>query len=357
MLVLRSDTGGTLSRKDISKLKMKKELDLLRDIIFPACAIFCVIVFVFFLGAHIAGVNVTESETERIITFDNSTGENIIDTDTPNPDALPVQTLFGLLLFSIALVAFGQLFKLNYSKLLLRFAHFILTLLAFFVFVLALPGYITDTGFAAALVDTLAIAVLYFVILGIKTLVMLPLRKLPLDRFDRIKKVILPTFTVFTLIVFGISIFNLISQVSVIVTEIIDQTFIHDDVIQTTYVKVVTPLAPTLQNYFRYLLTGLVVMLGYMVLKLNINKALKILFNFIIYTVGYVGIWVIGMDYFRLIPSNTLPAVIIYLAVYAVVLITVCVINAVNRRQNEEIEDYESQFSLGVKTSRRKNGR
>lgn len=332
----------------MSDVKNTSGIDLLRDVLFPACAIFCVLVFCFYLGMHWAGINVTEGETERVTTYDSVTDKSTVDFTTPDPQALPLQTLFGLLLFAVSLMLIKRLFTLDYSKLLLRLAHFMLTLLSFFVFVLAMPGYASEQGAPAAMLAVLGVAVIYFVVWGISIPLGKQLGKVSAEPLQRCKKLISPVFAVFTLLVIGISMFCLISQVHVIVTEIIEEVFIQDDVVQTTYVRVATPLAPTLQNYVRYLITGVVVMLGYTVLRLDINRALKVLLNFVIYTAGYLGIWVIGMDYFRLVPSNALPAVIIYLSVYVVALITVAVILAVRRRRLDDEEDYAAQFSPRV---------
>ncbi|MBQ9117095.1 MAG: hypothetical protein IJY04_08725 [Clostridia bacterium] len=322
----------------------KKEFDLRREVLYPACALFCVIVFIFFLVAMNVGINVTESEAERVTEYDNQTGVTDTENGAPAPDALPVQTLLGILMFCIALMALGLLFKLDYSPLMLRLTHFILTELSFFIFILALPGYIADAGGPAAIVACVVLAVLYFAFLGIK-LLLGKLSFLHGEGVEKVKRFLLPVFAIFTLIVFVISFFNLISQVNVIVKQIIDEVWLENDVIQTTYVVVATPLAPTLQNYARYLLSALVFMIGYTVLFMNLGKIVKAVLNFIILTAGYMGIWVIGMDYFRLFRANALPAVVAYLAVYLVALIAVSVVLFIRRREAEEDEEYESQFS------------
>ncbi|MBR2460701.1 MAG: hypothetical protein IKB34_05690 [Clostridia bacterium] len=326
----------------------KKEFNFKNDVLYPACAIFCVIVFIFFLVALSLGINVTESEAERVTEYDNQTGVTDKDFDTPAPDALPVQTMLGILMFCVTLTWLGQLFKLDYGPLMLRLAHFLLTLIAFFVFVLALPGYLSDAGVPAAMLATVAVAVLYFVFLGINILIKrtgILESKLSVG----LKSFLLPVFAIFTLLVFAISFFNLISQVNVIVKEIIEEEWIENDVIRTTYVVVATPLAPTLQNYARYLLSGVVYMLGYAVLKMKNNSIVKAVCNFLILTAGYMGIWIIGMDYFRMFRQNAFTAVIVYLAVYLVAMIAVCVVLFIKRREREEDEDYESQFLPGKK--------
>ena len=323
-----------------------KEYDFLRETLLPACAIFCVAVFIFFLVALGVGVNVTETQTEINTVYDNQTGVNDSDSETPSPDALPVQTLLGILLFCVSLMLAGQLHKLEYSKLTLRMVHFAITVLSFFIFVLALPGYVSDTGLPAAIIACAAVSVLYFIFLGIKQLVMM-IKPLHGKTFAKIGAFLLPVFGVFTVLVFAVSFFNLISQVPVIVKEIIEEVWEENDKLRTTYVRVATPLAPTLQNYLRYLISGLVFMIGYSVLKMKLHAVAKGVLNFLILTAGYIGIWIVGMDYFRLVKANLVPAVVVYLIVYLVVLITVSVIYAVKRRGLEDLEEYESQFRPG----------
>ena len=334
------------TKKQNGKNSNVKEYDFLRETLLPACAIFCVAVFIFFFVAMGVGINVTETKTEITTVYDNQTGIN--DTESPNtsPDALPVQTLLGIMLFCVALMLIGQIYRLDYSRLTLRMIHFALTVFSFFLFVLALPGYVSDTGLPAAIIACAAISVLYFIILGIKKLVMTvkPLRG---ETAEKIKAFILPAFGVFAALVFAVSFFNLITQVPVIVKEIIEEVWEQDDRVRTTYIRVATPLAPTLQNYLRYLVSGLVFMIGCAVLKMRLHAVAKAVLNFIILTAGYIGIWLVGMDYFRMVKANLVAAIVIYLAVYLVALITVCVIHAVKRRGLEDTEEYESQFRPG----------
>ena len=323
-----------------------KEYDFLRETLLPACAVFCVAVFVFFLVAMGVGVNVTETKTEMTTVYDNQTGVNDTDTDTPSPDALPVQTLMGIMLFCIAFMLLGQLRRLEYNPLTLRLIHFGLTLVSFFIFVLTLPGYVNDAGLPAAIIACAAVAVLYFVALGIKRLILL-IKPLQSEGVKKAIAFIMPVFGVFVILVFAVSFFNLISQVPVIVKEVIEEVWEENDRVRTTYIRVATPLAPTLQNYLRYLVSGVVFMLGYAVLKMRLHAVAKGVLNFIILTAGYIGIWIVGMDYFRMVKKNMLPAIVVYLIVYLVALITVSVLYAVKRRKIEDEAEYESQFRPG----------
>lgn len=328
---------------------VKKSYDVRRQLIYPACAVFCAFVFVFFLGLHWAGANVTESKSERVNIYDSTIDKNQVRFETPDPTALSIQTLLGLLFFAASLVLLKRLFELRYSRVLLRMAHFLLTLLSFFVFVLAMTGYISENGAPAAMLACLGVGVVYFAVLGLSVPIKRLCGSIPTAVRRWLGELCGRTFTVFTVILFALSMFALISGVNVIVTEVLDEVFSESgDTVQTTYVRVVTPLAPTLQNYLRYLITGLIFTLGCAVLGLGINKALAVLFNFLIFTAGYVLVWIVGVDYFKLLPANALTAIVVYLAVYAVAALALGIFYAVKRRKREETEDYESQFMPGA---------
>ena len=156
-------------------------------------------------------------------------------------------------------------------------------------------------------------------------------------------------FAGFTLIVFGISLFALITNFSVIVRVQEDKTFISDKVLENVYITVVTPMAPTIQNYLRYLASSAVFIAGYAVLFTKLNKVLKVSLNFLILAAGYTVIWLIGFDYFRLISAHLVPAIVIFLSVYIAALVAVSVYMFVKRRKAEETESYDNQFLPGKK--------
>ena len=319
-----------------------------KDILYPACAIFFVLVFLYFLVAMAAGLNVTESETTRTQYYDGETNTGNLTSETKDPAALPVQTLLGLFLFGASVVSLGLVRKLNVSKLTARLIHYVGTVAAFLIFVIALSGAVSSTGVPMTVVAIFAVSIIYFIVLGIATLVKKPLARLfENKRIKGAKDFIAFTLAGFTAVVFAVSLFALITQLSVIVRVSEEKIFVTDKAFDEVYVTVVTPLAPTLQNYLRYLASAAVFALGYAVLFTGLKKTVKAALNFVILTAGYMGIWIIGFDYFRLVKSNALPAVIIYLSIYLAALITVCIILYVKRRQAEETEAYESQFSVG----------
>ncbi len=316
-----------------------------KKMLYSACALFFVLVFIFFAIAAAADINVFESETTRNQEYDGGSDTNNITSSTKEPEALPVQTLFGLLLFSLSVIALGLLFKLPMNRIYLNLLHFIGTVFSFFVFVLAMTGNISENGAPKAFVFCLAVSVIYFIVRGI----ILLLKKLFTSHKNsptlaRSGKFFGAVFLGFVIIVFAMSLFALITQLDVIVTVKEDKTFIRDDVLQNMYVTVVTPLAPTVQNYLRYLASSAVFVIAYYALFTKLNKILKVLLNFAILTAGYLGIWIIGFDYFRLVSQNALPAVIIYLSVYLVCLIVISAYRYFKTREKEKTEDYQRQF-------------
>ena len=327
-----------------------EEFDFKRKILYPACAFFFVLVFLYFLVAMAAGLNVTESETVRTQYYDGDTNTGSLSSETRDPAALPVQTLLGLFLFGASVISMKLIFKLNISRIYARLIHYVGTVISFLIFVIALSGVASSTALPMTVVAVFAVSVLYFIILGISMLI--KKATAGLSENPRVKKTvdfIYFTLAGFTAIVFAVSLFALISQLSVIVRVSEEKIFVTDKAFNEVFVTVVTPLAPTLQNYLRYLATAAVFAIGYFVLFTKLNKVLKAVLNFVILTAGYMGIWIIGFDYFRLVKSNALPAVIIYLSVYLATLLTVCIVLYVRKRKSEETEEYESQFSVGKK--------
>ena len=324
------------------------EFSFKKNILYPACAIFFVLVFIYFLVAMGIGLNVTESETTRTQYYDGETNTGNLTSDTKDPAALPVQTLLGLFLFGASVVSLGLVRKLNVSRLSARLIHYVGTVAAFLIFVIALSGAVSTTGVPMTVVAVFGVSIIYFIVLGIASLVKKPIKKLLENKkVEKAKDFIAFTLAGFTAVVFAVSLFALITQLSVIVRVSEEKIFVTDKAFDEVYVTVVTPLAPTLQNYLRYLATAAVFAIGYAVLFTGLKKIIKASLNFVILTAGYMGIWIIGFDYFRLVKSNALPAVIIYLSIYLVALITVSIILYVRKRQSEETEEYENQFSIG----------
>lgn len=321
-----------------------KDVDLKKKIIYPACVMFCVIVFVYFLIAMAAGINVQESETVYTQIYDSSEDSNELDASVVPPKALPVQTLIGILLFSLSVMTLGLLDKLGASHTFATLMHYLGSVISFFIFVLVLSGFAsTSEGLAVSLVACLMFTVIYFAIRGIGVLV----KKIKNERLWVASQWISKVCFFFTVTVFALSFFALISGFNVIVKFKENQIFLNDDVVQNVFVTVMTPLAPTIQNYLRYLGSAAVFALSMLVLRAKLGTVKKTLLNFLILVSGFVLIWIVGMDYFKLVSTNAMIAVIAFLAVYVVTLVTVCVLKYVKARRSENDEEYETQFSSG----------
>lgn len=306
--------------------------------------LFCIAVFFYFLMAIAAGINVQDSETVYTQIYDGGENTNDISSDIVPPKALPVQTLLGILLFSLSVMTLGLLDRLNMSRAFTELMKYLGTLVAFFMFVLVLSGVAaSEGGLAMSLIACLFMSILYFAARG----VVLLLKKIKNQRLWVASSYFSKICTVFTVIVFAVSFFALVSGFNVIVKLKEDKTFVNDDVLQTVFVTVMTPLAPTVQNYLRYLASAAVLAVSVSVLYTNLGKVVKILLNFLILACGFVFIWIFGVDYFRLVSTNAMTACIVFISVYAVALVAVCVIKYVRERKSEDGEEYESQFSRG----------
>ena len=328
-----------------------KEFDFRRNVLYPACAVFCILVFVYFLMAMATGLNVTETETVKSQIYDGDTDQNVVTSGGKEPAALPVQTLLGLFLFALSIMALNLVFKLNVTHIYARLIHYVGTLISFLIFVMALSGTSSVTGVPAVVVALLLVSVIYFLVLGICVIARRLFDKIESNKkLCFVKKYASHVFAGFAVIVFAVSLFALISQFNVIVKLKEEKTFITDKKFEEVFVTVVTPLAPTIQNYLRYLASSAVFATGYAVLFTKLNNPIRVLINFLVLSAGYMGIWIIGFDYFRLVKSNALTAVIIYLSAYIVVLLAVCIVLYVKKRKSEKTEDYEAQFSVKRKS-------
>ncbi len=326
--------------------KTVNTFDLKKKLLYPACTMFFVLVFVFFSLAALAGQNVSGEKFNPEYVFDDATGESHLTFGGAQQlVALPVQTLLGLFLFSLSVFSLGLIFKLEMNKIYLNLLHYIGTVFSFFVFVLAMTGYISDNGLPKAFVMCLAVSVLYFIVRGISAL----LKKLFVSRknspvWAKMSGFSGAVFAGFTVIVFVVSLFALITQLSVIANLNIEKNFIYDDVLQETSLGLATPLAPTVWNYLRYLASSAVFMVAYAVLFTKLNKVAKVLLNFALLSAGFIAIWILGLEYFRVASHNALPAVIVFLITYATVFTATCIYRYVKTRNAEETGEYKRQF-------------
>lgn len=338
-----------------SKTQSKvKEFSFKNDILYPACILFTVIVFIYFIGAMLSGLNVTQTRASVTEIHDFSSGEDkvTLKSSVGESAALPLEMLFGLLLFSLSYYALKLLYRLDYGKTFITLLHFACTLLSFFVFVLALSGFVSAAGFGPSMLILLLVAIAYLAALGVKRLIQKPLSKIPENPLtNTARKYLPPVFTVFTVTVFVITLFAMITgelfdfKAIIKINERIDWP--DERIRYDVYETVITPIAPTIQNYLRYLGSAFVFMCGYAVLFTKLNKVAKVILNFVIMSAGFILLWLIQLDFFREINKNMLIAWVCFIAVYLLSFITVSVVRIVLARRSEETDEYESQFLPG----------
>ncbi|MBQ9692271.1 MAG: hypothetical protein IJV70_03855, partial [Clostridia bacterium] len=199
-----------MSETDLIKTDFKNK------ILYPACILFFAIVLLYFLMAMWAGMNVTETEAVITQIYDGEIDHNDVTSDTKAPSALPVQTLLGIFMFSLSIVSLNFVFKINGNKIFLLLLHYLGSLLAFFIFVLSLSGFISEDGITTAIVACLFFSVVYFIVAGAVKLFKKLTSKLPEKlKNNAVTKYFPAVFAGFTLIVFGISLFALITNFSV----------------------------------------------------------------------------------------------------------------------------------------------
>ena len=340
---------------DNSKIQSKvKGFSFKNDILYPACILFSVIVFIYFIGAMLSGLNVTQTRASVTEIHDFSSGEDnvTIKSSVGESAALPLEMLFGLLLFSLSYYALKLLYCLDYGKAFVTLLHFACTLLSFFVFVLALSGFVSAAGFGPSMLILLLVAIVYIAALGVARLMRKPLSKIPENALMcTARKYIPPVFTIFTATVIIITLFALITgalfdfKAIIKINETIDWP--DERIRYDVYETVITPIAPTIQNYLRYLGSAFVFMCGYSVLFTRLNKVAKVVLNFVILGTGFILLWLIQLDFFREINQNMLIASVGFIAVYLISFITVSIVRFIRARRSEENEEYESQFLLG----------
>ena len=330
-----------------------KGISVVREIILPACALFAVMLFVFMLGAMSAGVNVTETKTVITEIYDGETGKTTVDASAPGGYAMPIQLLFGMFIFSAVVCVSGLIFRTDHSTLFKLFAHFVVTAVAFYLFILVLSGFVSDGNFIVSLFAVIVYGVVYFVIYGLIKLIskVLPdgLRKKKQVAFIECQA--LNVFGVFAVILFTLSLYSIIMgeliDLKVIVRLNENKEWLDDRVQKTTYTTVVTPLAPTLWNYLRYLGSSAFITGSLLVFRLKINKVLKILLNFTVLAGGFVLTWLISLEYFYAQSSVMIISVSVFAAAYIVLLVTVSAALFLMKRKKEKVQEYENQFLPG----------
>ena len=324
-----------------------------KAILYVACITFALIIFVSYTVFTLLDFNVTETRDFVTHTYNGHTDTNTYDFKVGREFAFTPVQLFGFCLFSLAFSALSLIHKLSYSKTLKRLLHFAGTVLSFYVFILLMSGTVGDLGFGSAMGVIIAVALVYFILLGIKTLIKRFVPN-PKNRFtDFLAKYLLPAFVIFAAAVMLCSILALYFKVYTVINKIGPNYPTDDRIAVVTYETIITPIAPTMQNYLRYLGSAAVFMLGISVLKTKLKPYVKIPLNFIINGCGLVLLWLIQLDIFRELDNVMLYTVIGYVALYIVALITAGVIVFIRKRRKEDEGEYENQFMPGRKS--RKN--
>jgi len=330
-----------------------------RNILYPSALIFTAIILVSYLVFILLDFNVTESRDFVTHTFNNYTKTNTYDYKVGPEYAFHIVQLVGFAFFSVALSALSLVHKLSYSKPVKRLIHFSGAMFSFFIFVLLLSGAVSDIDFARSMGAMLAVTVLYFVLLGIKNLLKIFLKRFSFNPQSRIRdfcvKYVLPVFVIFTAAVIIGALLAMFIKVNVVIN-LNGPNYPDDDRIGiTTYETIINPIAPTFQNYLRYLGSALLFTLSLSVLFTKLNKFIKIAINFVINAAALSLLWLIQLDIFKELDNVALYTVVGFLAIYLVSLITVSIVLFIRARKREDDGEYGNQFMSGRKLKKQRS--
>jgi len=330
-----------------------------RDILYPSALIFTAIIFVSYLVFILLDFNVTESRDFVTHIYNGHTDTNTYDYKVGREFAFDLIQLVGFALFSVALSALSLVHSLSYSKTVKRLIHFSGAMFSCFIFVFVLSGTVSSLGFASTMGAMLAVAALYFVLLGVKTLLKALMKRFPSNPQSRIRdflvKYVLPAFVIFAAAVIIGALLAMFIKVNVVINKV-GPDFPDDDRIAiTTYETIINPIAPTLQNYLRYLGSALIFTLALSVLFTKLNKFIKIAINFIINGAALSLLWIIQLDIFKELDNVALYTVVGFIAIYLVSLITVSIALFIRARKREDDGEYENQFMPGRKLKKQRS--
>ena len=328
----------------------KSKFDFKKEILYPTCIAFAFILICAFFVAYFIGFNVAETR-DVYYAYYNDSGALLNsgkEWEIGQLVAVSIGTVLGVFLFCASIFVIGCLTKEGYSKIIARIIHFIGTEIAFFFFILVLSGMVSETqsSFLLIVIIMLLVAILYFVLLGLKTLLSKPLKAIGKKLSGVYFKYVGPAFVIFTAAVF-------VSVICCMVAEPVVKINIEERVFEGTsnsnfydkWETLVTPLAFTLQNLLRYLFSAAVLMCSVAVFKTKINPAAKWIFNFLICTSGFFVIWYAQMPFFFEVDSAKLTSIIVYFAAYVVCAVIAAICMNVLRRKKDEKDEYISQFS------------
>ncbi len=319
-----------------------------KDILYPACAIFSSVMLALFLVAFALGFNVTETRDRYTQTF----GEEATQIRKPwlvgDNFALETPMLIGLFLFCISMCVLTYILKDGYSKSMRRLVHYFGSVIAFFIFVLGISGYISnpETNFAMVMVAVLLMSVLYFLALLFRVILTRPVTALKNKFGGVIYRYIAPAVAIFAISILVTALLGHIFKVEVEINYKKNFDVENPRIGIETWETLITPLAHTLQNLFRYLGSAALFMLGLAVYDTKINKVAKGLLNFLICTLGFILLWVVQMPFFHELDNALLISIVVFLAVYIVAFTSASIVSLIIKRKREEKEEYEQQFSV-----------
>lgn len=330
-----------------------------RDILYPSALIFTAIIFVSYLVFMLLDFNVTESRDFVTHTYNGYTDTNTYDYKVGREFAFDLIQLVGFALFSVALSALSLVHRLSYSRTVKRLIHFSGAMFSCFIFVFVLSGTVSSRGFASTMGAMLAVAALYFVLLGVKALLKSLIKRVSSNPKPRIRnfcvKYVLPAFVIFAAAVIIGALLAMFIKVNIVINKTLPNYPYDDRIPVITYETIINPIAPTLQNYLRYLGSALLFMLSLSVLFTKLNKFIKIAINFAINAAALSLLWLIQLDIFKELDNVALYTVVGFLAIYLVSLITASIVLFIRARKREDDGEYENQFMSGRKLKKQRS--
>ncbi len=334
-----------MSKKAV--IKEKKPLSFVRDILVPACAMFGAVILGIYTFMYLLGFNVTETRDKFTSKYDAITDDYSKEWLVGAQDSLPPMLVIGILIFCFAVFALAYLSYMELDKLSTRLLHFGGTLLAFLLFVLVLSGYASgeQTTFASIMLALVLVGICYFICLAIKLLLRRPTAFVKKKFQPILSRFIAPVTVVFAFLITVCTLLALFITTDIKIGYSEDFDSDNGHLLYESWETLITPLAPTLQNYLRYLGTAAIIVLSLLVFLTTLPKVAKILLNFAVCCVGFFTIWFIQLDFFHELDDMSLISVIFFLALYAVIFTAASVICFILKRRREMTDGYVSQFS------------
>lgn len=339
-----------MSKKDAKSTQ--KPFSFLYEAFYPACALFAVIVFGSFTALFLLGYNVTEKRDIYISKQDDSIDEFTSEWKIGTEYSLSLAMLVGIFLFCLSVFALSYLRRIELDRISTRLLHFFGTILAFFIFILTFSGYISydSTSFGSIALSLMLVAVIYFICVGAKAFFSFIFSKAKIiSRHSdthaftaMIKRYIAPTIAIFAVSVIVCAVLAFFLPVNIKINEIKEWDPDAQRTLYESYETIITPLAPTLQNYLRYLGSAAVLVVGFSFFSIKLPAAARWALNFLVYLGGFTSIWLIQLDMFKELENIALYSVIAFLAMYLLFMIFRLIYSDIHKDDGE----YEAQFSV-----------